>query len=194
MIADQAGRPWPFSEGLSDKITQGYFPEYLKIAADLGPSARVCELGVYGGDSLRIWQALFPRGTVAGVDCDPGCTWPEGTIRVIAAQEDPGLPGMLAACAPFGLVADDASHAGDLTARAFAHLWPLVAPGGYYVIEDWWVSLRPNPQFGGGTDGGAMLAAVTAMLAFLDAPDAECEQVTCRYGLAIARKRGRYEP
>ena len=31
---------------------------------------------------------------------------------------------------------DDASHRGRLTAAAVAQLWPLVKPGGFYVVED----------------------------------------------------------
>ena len=171
----------PVRGGLTDKITQGYLPSYLRIAADLGPDAAVCEVGVYHGASLRLWQALFPLGRVTGVDSSPYADWPEGTVRVVAGQDDPGLPGKVGG--PFGLVVDDASHDGTLTAATFRLLWPLVQPGGYYVVEDWWVSLA-------GVDGGGMLAMVAGMLSMLDGQDGECEQVTYRYGMAIAKRRG----
>lgn len=183
---------WPWNQGLSDKWTQGYMPVYMRIAAELGPSARVCELGVSMGMSLKAWKNLFPMGKVVGVDIDEGARWPEGTFKVVASQADPELPGMLDH-QQFDLIVDDASHLGDLTALAFGNLWPLVAPGGYYVIEDWWVSLIEAGQFYGqyadGTDGGKMLLAVSEMLRLLDAQDAECDEVVYRYGLAIAHKR-----
>lgn len=54
----------------TDKVTvHGYLPEYERIAAELGPAARVLELGVAEGESLRLWQHLFPAGVITGVDC-----------------------------------------------------------------------------------------------------------------------------
>ena len=69
----------------TDKVAQGYLDAYRSIAAELGPDARVCEVGVYACGSLATWQDLFPGGLVAGVDIDPGACWPDGTIRVVAA-------------------------------------------------------------------------------------------------------------
>jgi cephalosporin hydroxylase len=36
----------------------------------------------------------------------------------------------------FDVVIDDGSHADEDILVAFEHLWPLVQPGGFYVIED----------------------------------------------------------
>ena len=137
----------------TDKITpHGYFPDYLKLAAALGPSATVCELGVLYGESLVMWQHLFPSGRVIGVDRDENAQWPDGTARIIAEQDDPALQDKVREHAPDGcdLIIDDASHRGRQTAAAFAQLWPLVRPGGYYVVEDWadlWVFPEwPRPE------------------------------------------------
>jgi len=79
----------------TDKWTHGYMPAYLRIAAELGPAARVCEVGVFGGESLAMWQALFPDGLVCGVDREAGCAWPPGTVAVVRSQDDPALPELL---------------------------------------------------------------------------------------------------
>ncbi len=201
--------PAGYAEPYSDKINHGYLPAYQRIAGELGPAARVLEIGVLRGESLRLWQALFPQGRITGVDVSPHAVWPEGTIKVLADQDDPRLPE-LAGGGPFDLIVDDASHdmggtvfgeftwtqmavplpagAGS-TARTFALLWPLVAPGGYYVIEDWWLSLHPTWGYPN-TDGGRMLTAVSGLLRLLDSPDAECDVITYRYGLAIAHRKG----
>jgi hypothetical protein len=124
----------------TDKVApHGYLPDYLRLAADLGTHAVVCEVGVKAGDSLVLWQHLFPHGTWIGVDNDPNATWPDGTARIVAEQDDPHLRATVAAHAPGGcdLIVDDASHLGPLTAVTYASLWPLVKPGGYYVVEDW---------------------------------------------------------
>ena len=175
----------------TDKITvHGYFGAYMRIAAELGPRASVCELGVLDGESLRMWQALFPRGRVTGVDINPDAIWPQGTVRVVARHDDPGLPAVLGG--KFGLIVDDGCHDGDTVRRSFALLWPLVRPGGFYVVEDWMVSLRASERPGedwGQPWGDSMLRAVQCFLALLDFPDSECESVEYRYGLAIVRKR-----
>ena len=175
----------------TDKIVpHQYFQAYARIAGELGPSAKVCELGVQGGESLRMWQALYPLGDVWGVDSSDGATWPDGTVKVVARHDDPALPGMLDG--PYDLIVDDGGHHGPVVRASFALLWPLVAPGGFYVVEDWQVSLRPSERPGetwGQPWGDSMLRAVESFLPLLRYPDSECESVEYRYGLAIVRKR-----
>ena len=167
----------------TDKTGHGYLPTYLRIAAELGPSARVCEVGVHAGRGLDMFQALFPTGLVAGVDVDPRCQWPEGTVPVICAQDDETLPGLLAAHSPqWDLFVDDASHDGKLTAETFRLLWPLVAPGGFYVVEDWMVGL------GGWGFDASMLTTVQGLLSLLT-KGGDVEDITYRYGLAVLRKK-----
>jgi len=153
----------------------------------------VCEVGVYKGGSLKLWQKLFPAGLVVGIDHDERSHWPPGTIRVVADQTDPRLPdllaeqGLLAHRAWFDLIVDDASHDGDASRATFDLLWPLVAPGGWYVLEDWmtgfdtWpVAVERQPT---------MLATAQSFLHLFDRPDGDAEQVTYRYGQIILRKR-----
>jgi cephalosporin hydroxylase len=168
----------------TDKIEdKRYFQTYLKIAADLGPRASVCEIGVWQGESLRMWQGLFPLGKVAGIDYQTqDRVWPPGTVQVISTQDNPALPGLLeqAGVLPLGLVVDDASHREPQTSRCFEMLWPLIAPGGYYVIEDWFMNELPSSVPG-----------LTRLLAGPDDRDTECDYVHFRWGMAIAHKRAR---
>jgi hypothetical protein len=172
----------------TDKITyHGYFQAYARIAAELGPRSRVCELGVHAGESLRMFAALFPLAEITGVDANAGSNWPTGTTRVVALQDDTALPGILGG--QFGLIVDDASHQGDTTRRSFDLLWPLVQPGGYYVIEDWTVALRDDPHWGQQAGwGDGMLRTAESFLPMLAWRDGECESITYRYGLIIIRK------
>jgi hypothetical protein len=169
----------------TDKVTLGYLPAYLRIAAELGTAARVCEVGVFGGGSLNMWQALFPAGLVAGVDSNPGSFWPSGTISIVRSQDDPALPELLGQHAPeWDLIVDDASHDGKLSAATFGLLWPLVAPGGFYALEDWMVGLP-----GGWEDYGTSMADTAAGFLQLLTRDSDVEDITYRYGLAVLRKR-----
>lgn len=170
--------PWPWSMGASDKFVQNYTPVYFRIAGELGPAARVCEVGGWHGHALKLFQALFPYGHIVGVDSDPSVMeyWPPGVVQVTCGQDNPRLPELIGG-GPFDLIVDDASHVGHLTAATFSMLWPLVAPGGYYVIEDWRVVL-PD-----------MLSFVSSLLRLLETQDAECDTITYQYGLAVVHKR-----
>lgn len=165
----------------TDKIYQhGYFPEYMRIAAELGPSAQVCEIGVEEGESLRMWQSLFPLGKITGVDISPASVFPKGVRSVISAQDNPEL----AELGPFDLIVDDASHNGKLSRRTFEIMWPRVADGGYYVVEDWFIGIE---KYHDGSYDPSMLATVAGFLQLLT-KKSEVESILYKYGLAILRK------
>jgi hypothetical protein len=178
----------------TDKITpHGYFPDYMRLAAALGPSAVVAEVGVLRGESLVMWQHLFPHGRQIGVDRDPAAHWPGGTIRIVAEQDAPDLQELVRAHAPGGcdLIVDDASHIGHLTAATFAALWPLVKPGGYYVVEDWadpWVfpDLPRWPDVDPSLKGDELTDWVPSLITALR--DGASEVTYTRMGLVIIRK------
>jgi len=171
---------------VTDKVQQGYMPSYHYIADQLGSAARVCEVGVFTGGSLATWQELFPQGTVAGVDNDPNARWPEGTKKILASQDDPNLPALLDQWeAEWDLIVDDASHDGKLTAATLELLWPLVSPGGYYVIEDWFVGFS---DYHGACKSPEMLALASSLLERLHW-NTDTESVSYRYGMAIIRKK-----
>ena len=173
----------------TDKVTYGYLPTYLRIAAELGPAARVCEVGVDRGHGLDMLQALFPDGLAAGVDANDDCRWPEGTIQIVCLQDGPLLPARLRQHSPeWDLFIDDASHDGNLTVATMRLLWPLLAPGGFYVVEDWMVGLDSWAGY-----DGSMLTAAQGLLTLLTR-DGDVEDITYRYGLAVLRKRGLRPP
>ena len=175
----------------TDKILpHQYFQSYARIAGILGPEARVCELGVLEGESLRMWQALFPLGEVYGVDSSEISVWPQGTVRIVASHDDPMLPGMLPE--QLDLIIDDGCHVGSVVRKSFDLLWEKISPGGFYVIEDWMISLRKGERPGEtwGYSGNSMLRVAESFLSLLKYPDSECESIEYRYGLIILHKRG----
>lgn len=165
----------------TDKIyLHGYFPTYMRIAAALGPQAKVLEIGVADGESLRMWQSLFPLGEITGVDINPDAIFPAGTRKIIASQTSPRL----AELGPFDLIVEDASHDGRLSRETFDLMWSRVAPGGFYVIEDWFVGIRPYID---GAYDPAMLETVQHLLTLLTG-DNDYESIQFRYGLAVLQK------
>ena len=104
---------------MADKGQLGYLPAYQRLAAEIGPAGHVLEVGVREGESLRLWQALFPDGIVAGADnhAEGLAQWPESTRVIIEHQDSPHLPTRAHEESPGGydLIVDDASHDGKLS-------------------------------------------------------------------------------
>jgi cephalosporin hydroxylase len=174
----------------TDKITlHNYYPVYQMLASQLGEGADVCEVGVLDGESLKMWQHMFPKGTVTGVDYSINAIWPEGTIKVISDQTSPQLPDLLT---EYDLIVEDASHEGWKTKETFRLLWPLVRSGGFYVVEDWAVGLadHPNSPYHAEKDvwGTSMLSAAESFLKLLPTQNSECDYITYAYGLIIIHR------
>ena len=180
VICDDGG----FHQTTTDKHNHGYVDEYRKIAAELGEKARVCELGVYYGASLNLWKELFPQGLIAGVDMREESWWPNGTIKIVAEQQDPDLvPLLWGHSDSWDLIVDDCSHLGELTAISLGHLWALVSPGGYYVIEDWQVGFSHWLDF-----DRSMLTLAENLISYLT-EDSDVESIKYRYGMVIMKKK-----
>lgn len=98
------------------------------------------ELGVLNGSSLRVWKDYFSSGNIIGVDIDPSRKIHEQErVEVyIGSQDSLDLLNEIKNKHPegFDIVIDDASHINELTLKSFDLYFPLVKPGGYYVIED----------------------------------------------------------
>jgi hypothetical protein len=172
----------------TDKLAHGYLAAYSHITRQTGPAARICEIGVYRGGSLDMWRVMCPQATIAGIDCDPDARWPEGTVRIVARQDDPVIVRELdAAEDAWDLIVDDASHDGRLTRATLDLLWPLVSPGGWYVIEDWFTGFDCFTDY-----DDSMLELAKSLLNHLDphyGEFADVESVEFQHGLAIMRKR-----
>ena len=101
---------------------------------------RVLEIGVGNGGCLKAWREYFPNiEQVVGIDIDHNClTARDDKIEVmIGDQTDPQfLTQKVLSGGPYDLIVDDGAHTcqGQLVSLLF--LFPYLAPGGYYVIED----------------------------------------------------------
>jgi predicted O-methyltransferase YrrM len=176
----------------TDKFINDYVTTYRLIAEFIGSTGRVLEVGVAGGGSLQLWQALFPRGVVVGIDHDPMATWPMGTLCVIAEQDAPNLVELIVDVFPkwisgFDLIVDDASHQAEPSWSTFRLLWPLVRPGRWYVVEDWGVAFEGRaPQY----EPEMLYFAQSMLQLFHPAHRHDVDEVRFRDGMIIIRKKG----
>lgn len=130
----------------TDKATfHGYcdfYEQHLPATVD-----QLLEIGIMDGASLKMWRDYYPGAVIIGVDVDerrarmkiPGvvCAW-------IDATEDSEVELLAASKGPFEVIIDDGSHMTADQQRSFELLWPAVAPGGVYVIEDLHTSYMTN--------------------------------------------------
>jgi hypothetical protein len=89
--------------------------------------------------SLRMWSAYFRQGQIYGVDFNDFSSLMLDRCQIFRA--DAGNADELAAVAEsiggaLDIVIDDGSHASHEQQVAMGVLFPFVAPGGLYVIED----------------------------------------------------------
>ena len=124
--------------------TASYLPVYEKLFEPMRdrPLAML-ELGVFGGGSLKAWEAYFPKAVIAGVDLQPpDLQFGSDRVRMYKGdQADLTLLGKIAGeVAPqgFDIIIDDCAHVGAVAKASFWYLFDNhLKPGGLYSIEDW---------------------------------------------------------
>ena len=134
---------------------------YDDIAEKFSPKA-ILELGIFQGGSFVFLDKIFKPERIAALDIADQpvvplvdyCRDRDGrAVHFQTSQTDTDaldriikedLGGEL------DMVVDDASHDYELTRRSFELLFPKLAPGGLYIIEDWaWGHDGPYQREGG---------------------------------------------
>lgn len=99
----------------------------------------IVEIGIDQGSSLRMWAEFFPDADVWGLDIDKGRLINEGRIRSrLCDQSNPHqLRTIVGECgSPPDLIIDDGSHMWSHQISSYEALYPLLARGGVYIVED----------------------------------------------------------
>lgn len=133
--------------GWTDKERFGhaYVSVYEMLFAPIRNRVRnITEIGVFLGGSLPLWHGYFPNAHVWAIDV----TWQAQAAQVAQALGSRvsyliGNSKHRNKVAEFGLaresmdiVIDDGGHSPHGNMRTLLNLWPLVKPGGYYIVED----------------------------------------------------------
>lgn len=138
-------------KGVTRKLVN-YYAEYdLNFQEYRNKPIKLLEIGIQKGGSLYMWREYFPNAKIVGVDIDEECKQFEGEgIKVyIGDQENADfLLELERKEGTFDIVIDDGGHTMKQQITTFKTLFPLLAEGGMYVIEDLHTSYWP--EFGGG--------------------------------------------
>lgn len=107
------------------------------------------ELGIFRGDSLRMWQEYFPKADIFGVDIQEGCCqYASDRINIIIADlSDEAELAKLHDVHP-SVIIDDASHLWSHQIKALFSLWHCLPHGGVYIIEDMETSVNQKQVTG----------------------------------------------
>jgi demethylmacrocin O-methyltransferase len=114
---------------------------------------RILEIGVggyanpdAGGESLKMWKYYFPKSSIYSLDVYDKTKLQEHRIRIFrGSQNDPDfLRKVVEQMGGLDIVIDDGSHVNEHVITSFCTLFPLLAEGGIYVIEDTQTSYWPK--------------------------------------------------
>lgn len=128
---------------------------------------------VLGGSSLAMWADYFPNGRVVGIDINEKRLSLDSRISIHkGSQTDSAFLKKIAAeHGPFDIIIDDGSHIPQHVVQTFHILWPTLADGGFYIIEDTQTSLWEN--WGGSLrDGGDTFKLARALMDSLNFAEA----------------------
>jgi hypothetical protein len=144
------------------------------------------------GGSLIIWRDYLVRSTIIGIDIEPK-SFDLGP-RVYFAQADQGNHDDLQRVVNYhgwpDIVIDDGSHVAADIVASFEFFWPLLPPGGIYVIEDLVTSYYPSL---GGGDPPPSSSAVGLVQLLVDCVQGEDSTFVRRPGWGT-RSEPRYSP
>jgi hypothetical protein len=159
-----------------------YTPVYHELFSKLRDrEIRLLEIGVggydiktLGGASLAMWADYFSNGQITGIDNAEKRLDLSPRVKLFrGSQEDPVfLKQVCSERGPFDIVIDDGSHVPKHVVVSFHVLFPSLADGGMYVIEDMQTAFWPN--FGGSIlDGGETLKLARTVIGCLNHAEIE---------------------
>ncbi len=112
------------------------------------------EIGIQNGGSLDTYYEYFKNAKILiGCDINVNCSklnYEDDKVKVVVgdANSDATFREIANLQKVFDIVIDDGSHVSMDIINSFIRYFPLVSPGGVYVIEDTHTLYSPN--FGGG--------------------------------------------
>lgn len=122
---------WPYRDAAIHLLELG-----LAVGGPDGDGGRVER--TVASPSVSMWLAYFSQATIHGFDISDFSHLRHERFRFV--RGDAGVAAdldVLAGSAPqFDIIIDDASHASYHQQLALTILWPRLAPGGLYIIED----------------------------------------------------------
>ncbi len=130
------------NEGKVSNKWSSYLPYYDWLFGDMASSRiNLLEIGIQNGGSLETWAKYFVNAEkLIGCDIDEKCgqlTFKDDRISVITGNANSQeVYDKIIKLQPFDVIIDDGSHLSEDIIVSFVNYFPLLNPGGIYVVED----------------------------------------------------------
>lgn len=125
---------------MTDKWNLHWYAQHYEalFRRDRRKRIKLLEIGVGGGNSLRMWRAFFPNGRIYGIDIHDTSTHDERRIKTFRGNQADSefLAMVMTAIGTVDIIIDDGSHINEQVIFTFGHLFPHLADEGLYVVED----------------------------------------------------------
>ena len=143
-------------------VPKGYTTYYERHLAPLRHAPiTLLEIGIWKGASLRMWAEYFPNAKIVGIDSDASCLgMQDGRTSVyVGDQSDRDFLRKVVESvgSPFDVIIDDGGHRMEQQITSVQELFPTMARGGLYAIEDLHTSY--TARYGGGKLGAGNTAS-----------------------------------
>lgn len=134
-----------FDKYNSDKNSSfhNYCRQYDNLIKDYrNKSINFLEIGVFKGESLKIWREAFPNAKkIVGIDINPVCKMYENTeknifVEIGDASNKDFIAYLEKQYGPFDIIIDDGSHTNKDIIVSFELLFPKMNDDGLYIVED----------------------------------------------------------
>ena len=133
-----------------DAARNGYVNEYVRLFDEIRDNKiNFLEIGIFQGRSLAMWSDYFSNGKIYGIDIDTTefeLVYPE--LLEMGAFENDNLHEVIQGDTTdskvnssntesrFDVIIDDGDHTHLGQLATFKNFFPLLEPGGFYIIED----------------------------------------------------------
>ncbi|NTF42800.1 class I SAM-dependent methyltransferase [Rhizobium rhizogenes] len=134
-------------------VYETYFREHRDLPLN------ILEIGVEGnedpkagGNSVRMWKEYFPNAQIYAIDIVDKSAHVEDCITIFQGSQDNEafLKKVADQMGRIDIIIDDGSHITHHIIKTFEVLYPILATGGIYIVEDVGTSYWDN--YGGSTD------------------------------------------
>ncbi|MBK7001208.1 MAG: class I SAM-dependent methyltransferase [Rhodoferax sp.] len=130
------------NDGKVSNKWSSYLPYYDWLFGDISSDRiRLLEIGVQNGGSLETWAKYFINAEfIVGCDINEKCSqlvFEDKRISVIIGNANSqDVYEKLGKLQKFDVIIDDGSHLSEDMLVSFVNYFPLLKPGGIYVVED----------------------------------------------------------